>query len=386
MGKKKILFIVSDFYHNGAQREMYEIDAALDKEKIEVSILSLVGLNTRTDLPDYFYEKHISQESKVLFLDDFKLNFKKSISYRIVNKLSKNYLNRKERANNIKALENLFSSYDKVIFMGEYVYQAIAPLVTKFFFNEIFIFIMSSRFQNENYRNFSKTNNYVFFSGFDDSKQLSFEFEGFNNFRHYYLPLALAIDKKYKKWQFNNNKTVKKIGIFTRLHTDKPLDPFFYALQVLLQQGFNLELHVFGVGDYRLAGYDRYIKHLGLQSNVFFRGHQENMKQSINEEEIDLVWFLGYKNRPAGYSGFEVGLTGTPQLFWDFYEGKNDQLNNIDNVYPHYKDLMLFVEASKSVLFDEAAANELAKNQFEDVLLNRDIYKYINEIQEILLN
>ena len=58
-------------------------------------------------------------------------------------------------------------------------------------------------------------------------------------------------------------------------------------IQVLLQQGFNLELHVFGVGDYRLAGYDRYIKHLGLQSNVFFRGHQENMKQSINEEEID---------------------------------------------------------------------------------------------------
>ena len=67
MSKKKILFVVSDFYHNGAQREMYEFDNALNKDKFEVTILSLIGLNSRADLPDYFYEKHLHLGSKVLF-------------------------------------------------------------------------------------------------------------------------------------------------------------------------------------------------------------------------------------------------------------------------------------------------------------------------------
>ena len=47
------------------------------------------------------------------------------------------------------------------------------------------------------------------------------------------------VSQEFKKWKFHKT-TAKKIGIFTRLNHDKPLDPFFYAYQILLKQNFNI--------------------------------------------------------------------------------------------------------------------------------------------------
>lgn len=387
MIKKKILFVVSDFYHNGAQREMYEFDCALDKDKFEVTILSLIGLNTRLDLPDYFYEKHLDLGSKVFFLKDFVTAFNKKLWYRISNKLLKNSLNETIKRKNSKNLVTLFNNYDHVAFMGEYVYQHLSPIIPIDYFNKIVIFIMCSRFQSERYRDFEKNNKYLFFGGFDTLKEIEYEFEGFNNFEHQFMPLCLTVTNDHNKWIFNKNYGRKKIGIFTRLHTDKPLDPFIYAYQILLNQGLDIELHIFGVGNVKDAGYDRYINNLDLNGKIYFRGHQSDMKKTILEEKIDLVWFQGYKNRPAGYAGFEVCMTGTPQLFWDFFIGMNEQINRLDEtvIYPHYKDLMAFVEASKKVLYDTEVAELLSRKQFHDVFDNRDIFKNIGTIEKIFL-
>ncbi|PWB18336.1 glycosyltransferase family 1 protein [Flavobacterium sp. HTF] len=388
MNKKKILFVVSDFYHNGAQREMYEFDYALDKTKFEVTILCLIGLNTRPDLPDYFYEKHLELGSRILFLKDFITKFKKGLLYKIVNKLMKNSLNDRIRNKNSKNLINLFNNYDKVVFMGEYVYQNLSPIIPINYFEKILIFVMSTRFQSENYRNFEKNNQYLFFTGFNTIQEIEYEFEGFKNYEHEFMPLCLTVTNDYNKWKFNQNNVTKKIGIFTRLHKDKPLDPFLYAYQVLLSQGLDIELHVFGVGNYKLAEYDRYINNLNLDGKVYFRGHQSDMKQTILNEKLDLVWFQGYNNLPAGYAGLEVCLTGTPQLFWDFFIGENMQLNVLSGniIYPHFKNLLAFAEASKKVLFDKELAESISTSQFQDVFNNRDIFKRIHVIEKILLN
>jgi glycosyltransferase involved in cell wall biosynthesis len=385
MVKKKILFVVSDFYHNGAQREMYEFDNALDKDKFEVTILSLIGLNTRVDLPDYFYEKHLQMDSKVLFFKDIIREPKRGLNYKIINKLLRNSLNDSVKKNNSRNLISLLSDYDEVIFMGEYVYQYVSPFIPNDYFKKTIIFVMSSRFQSENYREFNKNNKYLFFSGFDDMKQVEFEFEGFRDYKNEYKPLSLTVSSENNKWKFKDDNTIKKIGIFTRLHKDKPLDPFLYAYKVLLSQGIKVELNIFGIGDYKQAGYDRYINHLDLNGKINFRGHQSDMKQTILDEKLDLVWFQGYKNRPAGYAGFEVCLTGTPQIFWDFFIGGNEQINKLNVVYPHYKDLLPFVEASKTVLFDEKTAVMLSRKQFNDVITNRDISKNIKAIEKIFL-
>ena len=384
--KKRILFIVSDFYHNGAQREMYEFDCALDKDKFEVTILSLTELNIRLDLPDYFYQKHLDLGTKILFLKDFISKPKKSLMTRLLNKTLGNSQHKK--SNNNRELVALLENYSEIIYMGEYIYQHISNILPVDYSKRIIIFVMCSRFQSENYRNFDKNNNYLFIGGFDKLKHIEYEFEGFTDYKYQFMPLCLTVTNEYNKWKFNSNKgKPKKIGIFTRLHKDKPLDPFFYAYQVLLSQGLGVELHVFGVGDYKQAEYDRYINNLSLDGKVYFRGHQSDMKQTIIDEQLDMVWFQGYNNLPAGYAALEVCLTGAPQLFWDFFTGENEQINKLDKetIYPHYKNLLLFVEASEIILSDEKIAQEFSEKQFQDVFNNRDIHKNVSIIEKILL-
>ncbi len=381
MDKKKVLFVVSDFFQHGAQREMYEIDKALNKDRFQVALLSLAPLNSRADIFDYYYQKHLELNSKIIFNQEIIIQ-NRSLLFRTVNKLTSNYLKNKENETNTSKLKAFFDTFDRVIFMGEYTYQKLSKNIPVDYFTELLVFIMSSRFQSENFRDFNKNNNYTFIGGFEQA-HLAYEFEGFSHYKNCYIPLALEVSKEFNKWHYHNNK-VKKIGIFTRLNTDKPLDPFFYAFQILLKQTLNIELHIFGGGDYKKAGYDRYLNNLDIVDKVFFRGHQIDMKQTILEEKIDLIWFQGYNSLPAGYAALEVSLTGVPQLFWDFFPGKNDSINSTEVVYPHFKDVLSFVDASNNILFNEQDANELSTKQFHDVYYNRDITKYIDVIHNLL--
>ena len=55
MGNKNILFIVSDFYSGGAQRETYELDLELKKRGVELEILCLHSLNSNILVHDKNY-------------------------------------------------------------------------------------------------------------------------------------------------------------------------------------------------------------------------------------------------------------------------------------------------------------------------------------------
>ncbi len=380
MMKNKVLFIVSDFYHGGAQREMYELDSTIDKTNTDITILCKSNLKKSPYFSDYFYKKHLALKTNIVFFSDIvSENNKKSLLKRGLNKLGITDSNEKKK----KQLKTFLSMYDNVFFMGEYVYRPLASLLKLSYLDKITIFIMSGRFQGEQYRDLPKDNSYLFISGFDTKVQTDFEFEGFTDYKHIMLPLSLKIEKSHKKWTFSDKK-IKKIGVFTRLSKAKPLDPFFYAYHLLLKELIDVELHVFGAGDYKEAGYDRYLNHLDLQNKVKFRGHQENIKETINNEGLDLIWFQGYLNKPAGYAGFDASLTGTPMLLWDFYNKDNPNINDLNYLYPHFKDLSLFVKASKTVLQDADLAKQISDRQFNDVVENRDINKNIKIIQHLL--
>ncbi|WP_299550020.1 hypothetical protein [Seonamhaeicola sp.] len=376
--RSKILFVVSDFYHGGAQREMYEIDRALKRENIEIVILCLLDLKSSRHFSDYFYEKHVALNTKIIFLKDIIKPYKKTIFNKLLNKLGLFSIN----STNANVLTTFLKDYKEVFFMGEYTYKKIEHYILADYNRRKNIFIMSARFQGEHYRNINKNNKYNFISPFDTKEQIEYEFEGFTDYSHIHFPLSLSIDTSMNKWSFKNNQ-VKRIGIFTRLSKSKPLDPFFYAFHLLLKDMPDTELHVYGAGDYKEAEYDRYINHLDLHKNVFFRGHQKDIKQTLNADDIDLVWFQGYLNRPAGYAGQDVIITGTPILLWDFYLGENKNLNNMDYVYPHFKDLSSFALASKAVLQDQKLANQIAQKQFSDIVNTRDINKNIERIKHI---
>ena len=239
---------------------------------------------------------------------------------------------------------------------------------------------MSAKFQNRDiYKNFDLEYNYNFVSGFHNREHFH-EFDGFKKINHYYLPLLLNIPFEQKPWRFIDS-SIKKIGIFTRLDKYKPLDPFFYSFQLLLEKLPTCELHIFGNGDPEKEGMTRYLKNLGITDSVFFRGHQDDIVETVLEENINLSWFQGHNNnKPAGYAGFDICTTGTPLICWDFMEKPFDPFNEI---FPHYKSLTQLVAKSLELLTNSESAEKLSLQQFNQISFERNAVKNIHILEDI---
>ncbi|SHN09838.1 glycosyltransferase family 1 protein [Polaribacter sp. KT 15] len=374
MIKKKILFVVAEFFKGGAERYAYEIDRVLDKTKFEVTILCLNNKNQKIDNWERFYDKkHSELGTKIIFCDNF-LNIERPILNKIKRKLK---IKTKGRINH-KAMISFLSKFDILHWMGEYTFYHNLPdsLLRKSIVNT-----MSAKFQNPSlYDKFNFDTNYTFMSGFS-GEEFKYEYGDFTKIKHYFFPLVFKIENEKPKWNFLRNPDIKKIGIFTRLDKYKPLDPFFYAFQLLLSEDINVELHVFGSGDPEEEGMNIKLKNLDISEKVFFRGHQEDITKTAIEEQLNLSWFQGYNNnRPAGYAGFDICSVGLPLICWDFFHEKIKEENYI---YPHYKNLKKFVEHSLKIINNKEEAIKLSRLQFNKVKDNRDSLKYIKKLERI---
>jgi len=377
MNKIKLLFVVQGFSRAGAERFMYEIDRALNKEKYEVTILCLVKKDKiNSKWFPYYKDKHLELGTKIVFIDSFLITYKPI--RRIISKFKKTFFKKKYKSNiETNLFNDYLSQYDVINWIGEYTFFS---SLSKENLKKSLIHIMSARFQNpELYKNFDFEYPYNFVSGFHE-REHDHEFMEFKSIKHYYLPLLLKIPFERKPWKFVDS-SVKKIGIFTRLDKYKPLDPFFYSFQLLQEKLPNCELHVYGNGDPEKEGMTRYLKNLGITDSVFFRGHQENILETVLNENINLSWFQGHNNnKPGGYAGFDLCTTGTPLVCWDFIEKPIDPFNE---VYPHYKSVTQFVAKSYELLTNSESAEKLSHQQFNQISTERDVEKHIHVLEEI---
>ena len=376
MNKIEVLFVVEMFYRAGAERFAYEIDSALDKSKFKLTILCLEEKESISpNWKERYYEsRHEALGTKISFIDPFLEKRTTSRWERIFHKLTRRKFKRQKNKFN-SSLYSYLNEFEVIHWMGEYTFIHSVPENIK---KKSLIYSMSAKFQNAHlYDSYEFDYPYHFISGF---KLEEGEYSQFKNIKHTFFPLLMKIPVKEKKWNFNE-KAIKKIGIFTRLNRNKPLDPFFYAFQLLLDKMSNVELHVFGNGDPKTEGIINYLERLGITEKVFFRGHQDDILETTINENIDLSWFQGYNNdRPAGYAGFDICTTGTPLVCWDFFA---KPFNPYNEIYPHFKNLNDFVDFSIEILNDKEKAESLSMSQFTDVLETRNIDKYISVLENL---
>lgn len=374
MKKTKVLFVVVGFHRGGAERFAYELDKAINKNIFDVSIFCIQKENFTfaNGYKRYYDKKHTDLGTSIVYSD----NFRNPIEERpnLLRRLIRKFI---PISGEIWKSEiyKYFDSFDIIHWMGEYTYIHTVP---DFIRKKSLIQPMSAKFQNSKiYDSFNHELHYNFCSLFN-ADEVAYEFSQFKNYHYIVVPLMLEIKTRENQWKYSNSK-IKKIGIFTRLDKYKPLDPFFYSFQLLLDHIPDCELHVFGNGDPVAEGMIESLKRLGLTDKVFFRGHQEDIVKTALEENLNLSWFQGYNNdRPAGYAGIDICTTGLPLVCWDFHEKPKKAGNPI---YPHFKNLNQFVSFSLEILRDKDKAEKLSGIQFSETIKSRDIATYMPIIE-----
>jgi hypothetical protein len=375
--KKKILFIVAEFWQAGGERQTFEIINNLINENIDIEILSLRALNSDKSKDDYYYQKYIDLKIKIHFLDNIPINYKPKIKERVLNKLS---IKKLPSPNHL--LIDFFSPYERVFFMGEYTLPVIERFLTNSILEKTYVFIQFSVFQvPDNYLKYDKNKCYKFISGFNETEILT-ELSEFTGYKHFFFPLSITLEKKavYSNW----NNGIKRIGLFTRITVNKPLDVFFYALHVMLCEGEKIELHIFGDCSENMQIIENCLAYLNIKNYVFFHGHQLNMTQAAIDYKIDLVWFHSYYGAPGGYASFDLSNIGVPQLFWNFTPSFD--ISSQSNSWPIFNNLKEFILETKKKLMNDKERIELSNIQNNSVRKDRNIENHIGTIKKIVFD
>jgi glycosyltransferase involved in cell wall biosynthesis len=370
----KILFIVSDFYQSGANRYAYEIDKSLDKSKIDLSILSWHKLNNSEIWNDYYFSRHQELGTPIFFENEINQltipTFKERFEKKILNKPFPN-----ER----QMFHDFLESFVKIIVIGEYLYPYVARFMNEKELDKTYISIHNSIFQHkENYDRYDKKQFYQFISSFKDG-MYQIEFQSFENYSHVFFPLSIHIENSVFKTDYELKESVK-IGIFTRLSHTKPLDPFLYAFQLILEKYPTAEFHIYGSGDPEKEGVMRIVKQLDLESKVIFRGHQEDLIATALADNLNLIWLHGYYGIPGGFSGFDICTTKIPQIFWDF-SVSSDKFS--DPRFPMYHQLSKFVAKSLEIIEDPSKAKDLAEVQYKYIDEEKNVQKFIHILESL---
>lgn len=376
MGEKiKVLFIAAEFWQGGAQRHLYEINKAISKIKFQTSILSLRNLNSSQEWEDYYYTRHLDLGTEIFFLDKINKIRIPSIWERIKHKILGHELP-PER----ESLLDFLNAFDKILFMGEYTYPAIERWLTDEIRTKSFISIVFSVVQvPEKFVNYNKSLRYAFISPFK-GKEIDFEFNCFENYKHVNFPFSIDCHEKIPRWKPNNSIS-KRIGVFTRLTQHKPIDVFLSALRQLIDKGMDASLNVYGNGDPVESGFARNAETLSLQEKVVFKGHQADIIKTALDDKLDMVWFHGYHNFPGGFASFDLSSAGIPQVFWNFTpcSGEENQ-----GVFPMHSGLYDFVDQSYEILNNPQYALDIGLKQYNYITGNRNIKKNIHLLEAVL--
>jgi glycosyltransferase involved in cell wall biosynthesis len=372
--KIKVLFVVSEFWQAGTQRFTYELDRALNKERFSVEILSLLPLNSSNRWVDYYYPKHLELGTKIHFLNGINQRssptLKQNLQRRLVNK---------PYPDEHFALKSFFNQFDCISIMGEYNFKEIYQYITIENKQKLLIHVQNSKFQvPTTYDYFPKDQEFHFVSGFHEG-QIEFELSEFKSFKHTYYNLNFKFENTLEKTKYQSSKA-PKIGIFTRLTPVKPLDPFIYTFQLVVEQFPEAELNIYGSGDPVKEGVSRYIEQLKLEEKVIFRGHQENILKTAVEDNLDLVWVHGYHGLPGGWVSFDLSTAKFPQLFWNF--GATQSSKNY-SFFSMFHSIREFAEKSVQIIQDPILAKSLALEQFQYTNTHYNIENNIHVMEEL---
>jgi glycosyltransferase involved in cell wall biosynthesis len=365
MSRIKVLLVVTEFWQAGCQKFNYEIDKWLNKSIFQTQIICFHDLNSNPDWDDFYYEKHKKLGTPIKFLSDFKIQygfFQKKVGF------------------DKDAIKDYFDQFDKVIFQGEYCWKGFSNFVP-YNKNKFFISIHNSLLQDSNnYAGYDKSLEYNFITSFTKF-QSDFEFKEFKRINYFYYPLSISA-----KWQFEweiEFINSKKIGLFTRFTKGKPIFPFLYAFQKLVEVDSEFRLCIYGNGEPEIEEFMEHIQLLNIGENIDFKGHSTNIVESAVNDKLSIVFAHSYHCVPGGFASFQLSSAGIPQLFFEMIPQKNFYFQ--DKGFFFTNSIAALSYKAIELLNDPKIAKLIAVSQFDENKRVRDVSKNILLLEECLV-
>jgi glycosyltransferase involved in cell wall biosynthesis len=199
----------------------------------------------------------------------------------------------------------------------------------------------------------------------------------------FYFPMAMPFGPPPMRPASSRREPPFKIGIVSRVGPDRPLVPFFDALQ-RLRQTIDATLHIYGSGDARPFAAD--VERRGLSSAVVFEGHADNVAQRLKADGIDLVWMISI-GAVIGYGSVEAAGEGLPVLFYNLSGLTRDEdvQRQTGGAMHAFSGAAALADFSGALLLDPERRSAAASRLCDYVRREHDIATHIERLQAYYL-
>lgn len=375
----RLLFVIGQLIQGGTERYLFEVCSALDRRKFDIDIL------TRTDAsPDQYYAPLLAQQGVTIH---------RLLSTRGLLSLQKylpilfdNPFGRKAQlwlfALRVRlTLGHFFSRYDLVNVMQIENY---ALLHRAFSRNaHLLTFLMSHRVQ------------YTYDPYADCLRHRTHHFVTVDHWQRHEIAASACVHAETTNiplvLDFSNRRMIEvpdpegqqtRIGIFSRLSSERPLEFFFHAIQRLCSDS-DVTLYIYGGGDPQALL--PLLAHLGVRERVIFMGHQPDLEETIRRDKLSVVWMISI-GAFIGYGSIETAGTGMPVVFWSLRDVSYEEvLTETGGAMHAFTDVDDFVAFNRRILHDRELLRQVGRRLREHVLAQNDIRNHIARLESHLI-
>jgi glycosyltransferase involved in cell wall biosynthesis len=371
----RLLLVINQFGQGGSERYLFELCSALDRTKFDVNILTRKGV----DRTAHYYPRIVAAGVKIHAIRPHVPEFRSLAPSLAVRKRYRVIRDRLSSALARWRIGAFLDSFDLVAciqienYLGlQHAFRHDQPVV---------IHAMSNRFQYayDPYDEFCPDREYRFVTW--NVTQVE-EMAALRRATTFSWPLSMSF-RDYPVLPVPPlNGGPLKIGIFTRLSREKPLEPLFASFAQLLSR-VDATLHVYGGGDATLFADD--IARLGISDRVYFEGHRENMTDTARRDDLSMCWLMSLGTL-LGYASLELAACGMPMVFWNYGSWDTDRIRvETGGAVNAFSSVADFVAFSIECLMDHARLSEVGARLRQFVLDKHDIEKNIPELEDYYL-
>jgi glycosyltransferase involved in cell wall biosynthesis len=174
-----------------------------------------------------------------------------------------------------------------------------------------------------------------------------------------------------------------KIGIFSRLSTQRPIDALFHCFQFLTKD-IGATLHCYGMGS--PSRLKKLSESLDIHHKVFFEGHQTSIEKTLKEDNLTIIWMISY-NSFLGYASIEVGSFGIPIVFWDLGAGNyKNVLKKTRGAVHTFSTIPEFIEFNSNLLASPEKLKSLGEKLRKYILSEHEINNHIVRLEEYYID